>query len=76
MKRSGLLQSRPKSTLQTKKKYNGVDLLGCLLSNTNIKPKINKAEIETKFEANIGTPQGPKVIVSVQFFSPYISRGH
>ena len=32
-----------------------------LLSNTNIKPKINKAEIETKFDANIGAPQGDTI---------------
>ena len=34
------------------------------LSNNNIKPKINRAEIETNFEANIGTP---KVRVLAQF---------
>ena len=32
-----------------------------LLSNTNIKPKINSAKIETKFEAAIGTPQGDSI---------------
>ena len=38
-----------------------IRMIRYLLSNTNIKPKINKAEIETKFDANIGAPQGDTI---------------
>ena len=43
-----------------------------LLSNTNIKPKINRADIETKFEANIGSPQDDSI--SSVLFNIYLEK--
>ena len=37
-----------------------------------IKPKINRAEIETKFEANIGNPQGDSI--SPVLFTIYLEK--
>ena len=44
-----------------------------LLRNTNTKPKINRAELETKFQENIGIPQGDSIS---QLCSHYILRRH
>ena len=49
-----------------------IRMIRYLLSNTNIKPKINSADIETKFEANIGTPQGDSI--SPVLFNIYLEK--
>ena len=49
-----------------------IRMIRYLLSNTNIKPKINRADIETKFEANIGTPQGDSI--SPVLFNIYLEK--
>ena len=49
-----------------------IRMIRYLLSNTNIKPRINRASIETKFETNIGTPQGDSI--SPVLFTIYLEK--
>ena len=43
-----------------------------LLSNTIVKPKINRASVETEFRSNIGTPQGDSI--SPILFTIYLEK--
>ena len=49
-----------------------IRMIRYLLSNTIVKPKINRASVETEFRSNIGTPQGDSI--SPILFTIYLEK--